>query len=476
MHALSAKILRFILEHSLLRADDEVVVGLSGGPDSVALALVLEELSLAGALPLRIRLGHLNHCLRGEESDREERFCCRFAEQHSLPIEVSRANVKEAAARDGRSLEDAARSIRYEFLAAVAARHGLTTIATAHHADDVAESVLLRIIRGCGVHGLAALRPMRRMSAAGTELSLIRPLLETRKQELLDYLAERGQHFCQDSSNADTGLLRNRVRHELIPVLESRYQGFSVLSLCALNKAAAEVRDLLDKLIERKWPRLCVEEAPGAVALDAAEFAALEAAEQKAVLRRAAEIVCCQEPLALAAGHYDEVAGLARAEVGAQVSLPGGLAARREHGVVLIRHGRHTASIAPRNLPAPGSALIPEAGLTLHCEEWDGSNFGPDEALKCSSGREVFVCCDSLKFPLAVRGRLPGDRFHPLGATGSRKLKEFFIDRKIPRYRRGRVPLVVAGDGRIVWVVGETIGDQFKLTRRGGRILRLWAV
>ena len=214
MDRLSRKVLAFIRRWSLLKGGDRVVLALSGGPDSVALALILLELGANGELPLRLHLAHLNHALRGEESDREEAFCRDFAEQQGLDLAVETIDV--AARARGRSVEAAARHVRYGFLGRVARAKGAAAVATAHHADDVAESVLLRMIRGAGIRGLGAMPPRRPLSREQPGLHLVRPLMETRKSHLLDFLRARGQPFCTDSSNVDVGHTRNRIRHRLI--------------------------------------------------------------------------------------------------------------------------------------------------------------------------------------------------------------------------------------------------------------------
>jgi len=200
MNDLVRRVVEFVSREALLRPGDGVVVGLSGGADSVALALLLEEVSRSGALPMRLVLAHLNHCLRGAESDADEEFCRGFARRESLELEAARVPVAERV-RPGESLEQAARRVRFRFLLDVARRRGFRAVALGHHADDVAETVLMRLLRGCGLWGLGALAPVRAWGGEGDAVRIIRPLLELRKAELLAFLARRGQgwRMCRPS-------------------------------------------------------------------------------------------------------------------------------------------------------------------------------------------------------------------------------------------------------------------------------------
>lgn len=469
------KTLAFIDRHRLLNPSEAVLVGLSGGPDSVALCLVLHELSSSGKLPLRITLAHLNHLLRDEESDRDEEFCRSFAGGLDLPVEVDRADVAEQAERAGRSLEAAAREARYRFLVETARKRGIDRIATAHHGDDVAETVLMRIIRGCGIDGLGAVEPERPADPDYADIRLVRPFLDCEREDILDYLAERGQPCRRDTSNEDTRFLRNRVRHELIPRLREEYGGFSVRSVCALNRAAVEVGRLLEEMVDEKWPELCTEREERRLGLDARLFAELRPAERKAAVRRAVALLAGRPGAApaLKALHYEQAGRLGEAAVGKAVSLPHDLTARREHGVIVFEGRAGGVSIPRRELPVQGQVSVPEVGLTIAAETLPAGSVLPEQAAARAGPDRVFLDRASMGEPLFVRGRRPGDVFHPLGAPGAKKLKDFLIDRKVPRHRRDRLPLVVTAEDEIAWVAGVEIGHPFRLTGGDSEVLRL---
>ena len=467
MDALCRRVLAFVRAHSLFGPGERVVLGFSGGPDSVALTLLLTDLRRAGDLPLTVHLAHLNHALRGSESDREEEFCRAFARRHGLEITVRRHDV--AAEACAGSLEAAARTVRYAFLGEVARKTGARTVATGHHADDVAETVLLRLIRGAGVAGLGAVAPYRALDSQDPPIRLVRPLLAVRKAELLDMLNARGEPFCTDSSNADTGYTRNRVRHRLLPLLEAEFPTFSVASLCALNESAVEAGQCFGALLDDLWGDLCRRSAKGEVVLDAAVLAQAPAPLRKAAAARALAALAPQSPPALRAEHYQALSCLADREPGVEVTLPRGFFARREHGVIYIgrRHGQEP--LPERRLTVPGSVSVPEAGLLIQAESVAAD---PDTA---GSGTSVQLSLREPDLPLRVRGRRAGDRFRPLGMPEPVRLKKFLIGRRMPRHSRDRTPLVVTRQGEIAWVVGCEIGDCFKLTGGEDRVVSLRA-
>ena len=471
MHQIPNRVAAYARAHALFDGVRKTVVALSGGPDSVALTLILLELQAAGQLVEGLHMAHLNHGLRGEESDAEEKFCRRFAERVGLEIKVGRADVA-GAARGGGSLEAVARRVRYDFLRRVAKRVGAGTVATGHQADDVAESVLLRMIRGAGVTGLGAMAPRRPL---GDGVSLVRPLLEVPAADLRAYLKERGEAFCADSSNLDTRYARNRVRHDLMPKLREDYHVFSPHSLVALNESALEVERLLRGMAEDLLERARRESAGGELVLDAAALAAAAPPVRKMLGRLAVErLTAADGPPALRAEHYREIARLPEAETGTEVTLPGGLLARREHGVVYFASDLG-GGFPARSLSGPGVVDIPHIGWRIEVEELPPGQVGPREVARRATNLEVYVNAREVAWPVEVRARRPGDRFFPLGAPGSARLKEFFINTGVPQHERDRTPLLVDARGEIVWVVGHRIGEPFRLVGRGEPVLRLKA-
>ncbi len=460
MHPLAERVRRTVNRFALLPAGSRVVVALSGGADSVALTRLLGEL----ARPLDVTiagLAHLNHQLRGEAADRDEAFCRAVADALGAAIDVERIDVGALARSRHESTEEAGRFARYQFLARAAERLAADRIAVGHTCDDQAETLLLRLLRGAGPRGLAGIYPKFG--------SIVRPLLEVTHADLVGYLGDLGQSFCEDETNADQSIPRNRVRHRLIPMLARE---FSPGIVEVLAREAAIARDDAAWLeqaareaaagVIRPTPEGSVVEVPGLLALPPAlaRRVLVEALDRGAGGRMIA-FSHAEALLALAAGPED----------GAPVDLPGQRARRAGHQLILRPRGpgptRHPGetNFFRYSLSTPGEAVVPEAGCTVTAEpapvQASHGNLG---WLGAGASGEAVVDAAKIVPPLAVRNRRPGDRFRPLGLDGHKKLQDLFVDRKVPSDVRDRVPLVVDETDRVVWVVGHGIDAHFKVT------------
>jgi tRNA(Ile)-lysidine synthase len=440
-----------ITRHALAGADDRVAVAVSGGPDSVALVFLLREVApdlgftLAG-------LVHVNHLLRGAESDADEAFVRALADRLALPCVDGRADVA-ARARDARqSIEAAARGARYEIFERAARELNATRVATGHTLDDQAETVLLRLLRGAGNRGISGIRVRRG--------AYIRPLLDCRRSDLQRYLLARDEPFREDPSNFDRRIPRNRVRHDLLPVVEDLAPG----GIRALGRAAEWAADdeafLEGEAIESARSHVLSDGA--GVQLKVEGLTGLPPALARRVVRLAVETAA--PGVTVAGRHLDAVRELAAADNGdGHLDLPG-VSIERRGGVLDVRAGhprgttRETFEYA---LPVPGEVRVPMADATIVTSRPNGE---VPEALAARTGEVAVVQAASLTLPLAVRNRRPGDRFRPLGAPGRRKVQDLFVDRKVPRNERDRVPIVVDADGRIVWVAGVTIAHDCRVT------------
>jgi tRNA(Ile)-lysidine synthase len=456
--ALSERALRTIRKHGLFPRGARVLVALSGGPDSVALVHILRELEAAGELAIA-GLAHFNHRLRGESADEDERFCRDMAAALGLAFEAAGADIRAFARAHGRSLEDAARTLRYGFLETAADRLGADVIAVGHTIDDQAETFLLRLIRGAGPRGLGGIRPR-----AGR---VVRPLLEIRRAELRTYAAERGLRFCEDATNADPGIPRNRVRHELIPYLE---RAFSPGITDVLAREAAIARDDEDHLhaeaIKLAATVVLEKSDDERVQLDADALRSLVPALAARVARIALEVRANGRFIGFE--HIDRFLEFVRAgTAGAALSLPGQQATHRGTRVELgpapgrPRSGEREGENSFRfPLSIPGEVLTTQ-GWAVSAEPLAGE--GPPAGGWQARGDAVTVAVPGLDLPLAVRSRRPGDRFRPLGMRGGKKLQDFMVDRKIPREVRDALPLVVDAADRIVWVVGQSVSEDFRV-------------
>jgi tRNA(Ile)-lysidine synthase len=460
------RVRRTIERHALVAPGGRVLVALSGGPDSVALLHVLFDLQSRGDLVVA-GVAHFNHRLRGDAADADERFCRTLAESLALPIEVGSADVREEARRSGRSIEDTARTLRYKFFEEAADRLTASAIAVGHSLDDQAETFLLRLVRGAGPRGLASIRPR-----AGR---VIRPLIETPRAELRQYAEDHRLQWCEDDTNRDLSIPRNRVRHELIPYLARE---FCPAIADVLAREAAIARDDEDRL-EREAIDLAtsivLRNTGGTIELSAAALSSLHPALQARVARQALSIVPgpghvgfeqVQRLLALAKGEPQRTS----------LSLPGRQVERRSDRIVVGPALSRTAA-EPNSfrvpLSIPGEVRLDGVGWVVSAERAESAG----AAAAPGSGRAaiVAVAAMALTLPLAVRSRRPGDRFRPLGQTGRKKLQDFLVDRKIPREMRDSLPLVVDGADRIVWVVGQAVAEDFRVTEPSRGVILLKA-
>jgi tRNA(Ile)-lysidine synthase len=457
--ALLTRIRRTMAREGLAARGQRVLVALSGGADSVALLLIARELERDGDLVLA-GAAHLNHRLRGTDADEDERFCEALAARLGVRFLSDRVDVAALAKRQRRSVEDAARTARYAFFERAADGCGADAIATAHTKDDQAETFLLRLLRGAGSRGLAGIRPRTGR--------IIRPLLDVERATLRDYLAAHGQAFREDASNADVSIPRNRVRHELLPLLESR---FSPAIADALAHEAAIARHDDEFLREEaiKLAGRIVQESE-VITIDAAGLAAAPRALGSRVARAALERFAGGRSIGFE--HVAWLLALAADKKG-ELSLPGQQARRSGRTIELTRR---TSGTGLRNgfafpLSIPGEVRLESLGLVVGAEHLSAP--AARHMSWKARGSEVGVATGPIRLPLAVRSRRPGDRFRPLGAPGVRKLQDFLVDRKVPRGVRDTVPLVVDGRDRIVWVVGQSVAEEFRVTEPAQGVILL---
>jgi tRNA(Ile)-lysidine synthase len=444
---------------SLWKAPESVLVAVSGGSDSVALLHLFARLREEAPFPLGA--AHLNHGARGGESDEDERFVAETARRLEVPLHTARLPAGSLDAR-AEGWEAAARKARYQFLRETAGQNGASRVAMGHTKDDQAETVLMRLLRGSGRRGLGGIHP-------AVEGVFIRPLLGFTKEELSGYLEARGESWREDSSNRSPERLRNRIRHELLPALRRAYNPDLVEVLARTAEVFREEDDYLSSVTSEVARRLIRQESQG-LSLGIPALRALPPALRRRLLRSFVERAYAPglppPDFALTAALETLIE---EARHGSAATLSGGLQVRVLYAdLVVIRPTEAPTEVVP--LPVPGQASLPELGFRLCARQAAVSEVGDPK--QDNTVERALLDADSLPGPLAVRHRRKGDLFRPLGAPGESKLKSYFIDRKVPRPVRDRVPLVVSGD-RIAWVVGFQIDERYKVTEQTRRVLIL---
>jgi tRNA(Ile)-lysidine synthase len=432
----------------LLTPGEQLLAGVSGGPDSVAL---LDALVKCGWRP---HICHLNHQLRGAESDADAEFVRQLAARYGLPSTIESRKVGGD--------EDSSRRARHEFFAQVSATTGIKKIALAHTADDQVETFLLRLLRGAGVPGLVGIWPERQIGP----VRVIRPMLKVRRSEVLEYLSAQGLKFREDASNADRRFLRNRVRHELLPLLE---RGYNPAIRDTLLRTAEILRDedfyLLQHVAQRFYMTVCQNDAVNVKAL-----ANCPVAIQRRVLR----FWLGGDSEAGPSFGFEQIESARLLALGdspsAEINLPDGFVVYREYDELKKAKRTELETVNGRWLVnVEGETRIRELGVRIIAEpsgQWQSG-------VKPPQSKEEAFDADALGEKPFIRTWQEGDRFQPLGMSEAKKLQDFFVDEKVPRRNRGRVPLLCAADGRIAWVVGQRMAEPFKVTERTQRILRI---
>lgn len=456
-----------ITEEAMLQRGDHVLVGVSGGRDSVALLMVL--MALAKPLKLRLGIAHYHHGLRGAAADQDARLVENLALKAGRPFFYAQGDVEAYRQDHGLSIEEAARNLRYAFFVSTAKRHGFRPIALGHHIDDNAELVLMRLLRGSGRLGLSGIPPVR--SCGSGALKIIRPLITSARAEIDRFCRRHGLVTREDASNRALRFTRNRIRHDLLPRLQAEYNPSLTAGLNRLAGLMRAEEDWLDTVVADHLHAATVSAGPDHIRLDAMSVARLHPALQRRVLRAA--VVHIRGDLRRIG--FEAIEAMRRQlgmeSGGGGIDLPGGWRAACHD---------NRLDIGPRlDMPSPvqfeytlaatGMILIEETGARLRLE---GLRRLDDDAL-CHAGQYVaYFDMDKIIFPIMIRSFRPGDRFRPFGLQGTQKLKKYFIDHKIPRAHRTRYPLVVSG-GEIIWIAGLRRGDRARVSSRSTAVLKI---
>jgi tRNA(Ile)-lysidine synthase len=480
-NTLQSRVVSTIERHSMIRAGDRIGIGVSGGADSVALLRLLAE--LRAKLGVQLFILHFHHQLRGVDADEDEMFVAGLAREFQFEFVPDRADVAGEARRNGWNLEAAARRLRYQFFASVAASHGLRRVAVAHTANDQAETLLAHLLRGTGPAGLAGIYPV-----AGP---IIRPLLDTGREELRDYLLSLNQPWREDATNQDTSRTRARIRHKLLPLLQEEFEPATVTHLARLAGLAREEEIFWRVLEDERFAALASRDPSGAVSLSIADllsplpFTAVGSRGGEpqqgslmpmlALTRRLVRRIFLQlrgSRQQLTARHVEDVLHLAtKSQSGSRIELPGVLVERRFDRLMfspisadaraernrgeLLADRQFEYAIALSRSSASARIVVPEISrrFTLKVVDW------PSVSRETSIGQET-LDFDRLRWPLILRNWRPGDSYRPHRRHRVRKLKRMLLRAHIPRCDRPGWPVLTSA-GALVWALGCPIADEF---------------
>jgi tRNA(Ile)-lysidine synthase len=469
VHKLAQAVLDYIRSHELLRAGDRVGVAVSGGADSVGLLRVMLELRQEIGLVLTVV--HLNHNLRGAESDADEGFVRELAANYGLPFLSERCDVKSYTEKRKLSLEAAARQLRYQFFENLMYQRQLDKIATAHTLDDQAETVLLKLARGAGTRGLAAIYPRvvvshqpsalgtgqrnRKLRAETADECIIRPLLGVRRKDVRGYLAEIQQSWREDSSNRDLRHTRNRIRHGILPRFERHVNPSVCETLAETAEIARGEEEYWAEETTRLLPQVWSKQDCGG-SLDCKSLNAFPLALRRRLVRAAGESL----GLGFEFQNVEAVLGLESED--SHASLPAGWIAVRHAGTIRFQKKTEEPSDYEYKLLVPGKVAVLEAGIEIEAVAAKGDgNCAPEQLLEGNLAAKGLV----------VRNWRAGDRFWPAHSKEHKKIKELLQDQHITGEEKRRWP-VIASEGEIVWVAGLGVGRNFRSRDGGGISIR----
>ncbi len=471
MHPLEKETLKIIRQENLLHPGDHLLVGVSAGPDSMALLHVLARLS--ADLDIKLAASYVNHGLRPEESRREKMLAGDTAARLGLEFFAGDVHVKEFAAAGKLSIEHAARLLRYDFLRQTAEQCGATKIAVAHTADDQAEELLLRLIRGTGRKGLSGMKTLR-------DAMIIRPFLRFAKSRLLAYLEDNSIEFLLDSSNAENIYLRNRIRNDLLPYLAQGYNPDIRQTLLRTANILQDEEELLQNITENKFPS-AVSVKHGATAGELCLNLEPFNSEPRAIQRRLLEKCCWEMGCEPRSRQIESLMHLAmKKTAGNSLHLSDGLRVTHDGEQLCFNYpqgkGPLRGNISDEDSPAFPETTIPSPGIFEFPQI--NKKLVVEQIRKTAEiAEEIFPSGEHLdsslfSFPLTLRGPEPGDRFHPLGAPGSKKIGDFLTDQKVELRTRRLVPVLCSGDS-ILALPGLRIDHRYRVTDKTIHVTRV---
>ena len=451
----------FNLSEELFPKDGLILAAVSGGADSMALLSILQGLSQE--LKFRLGIAHFDHQIRGS-GEKERTLVDGFAKGLALPVYSGTADVRGQAAASGDTLEEAARKARYHFLTNVADEIKAHRIATGHTKDDQAETVLMRILHGTGIRGLAGIQTRRGR--------IVRPLLCLSRDDTRSYCEELNIPYVMDPSNEDKGILRNRIRLDLLPLLESSYHNGAEENLLRLAKNAqdmiAGIRTKTRPLVEQNLRSGSSHEW----ILNVTRIAPLDDTSIVVLFGDVfAESLECDMDFSRV--HYEQLVQLVRDSRGSgkMLSLPG-LTIKKEYENLIITKPRASASVMQTldyraTLTFPGETRV--AGVVIQTEIVSGEGLDP---VSMKATKTAYFALDRLRLPLVLRAPKTGDRMQPFGMSGTKKLSDIFVDKKIPGRARAKA-FVVADADEILWVVGVTTNEKSRVTAETGKVVKI---
>ncbi|MGD2094135.1 MAG: tRNA lysidine(34) synthetase TilS [Phycisphaerales bacterium] len=461
----------FIKANGLLDSADKVLLAVSGGADSTALLFAMQALSAADVFDAELFCAHINHQLRGANADSDEDFVITQAKELNLPVITKRIDVRGYADCNKLSIETAARKLRIESLLEIARANNCRCIATAHHKNDNAETILQRLTRGTGYRGLGGIWPIRIFK---NEFKFIRPLLCVSRDEIIEYLKKRNLKWCHDHTNTDCTYRRNFIRHRLLPALQKDCKGSLIEQLSGLSEYARRFHQQLCQQSDELWPEVadCDEQQ---IILDLNILSAQPPPVIIELVRKSLALLGSGEK-DITQLHYENILHLIKQNIsGKKLELPHGFIVQREYNKLIFKRDKEETNIdtsigESAELKIPGKTTFGEYLIEAKIIEADSSDFE-----KFKNEKTEFVewfDLDKIKPPLFVRFRQTGDRFVPFGLDKEKKVGKFLTAARVPGHIRQKI-LIVCDSEKIIWVWPVRISEQIRVAGETRKILQL---
>lgn len=470
MLLLEKKVLNYIKENSMIQEGDKVLIALSGGPDSVCLLNIMNNLKKE--LNITLFAAHINHCLRGKEADEDEAYVKEICNRLGIECYVKRADINRIAKERGVSSEMAGREVRYSFFEELREKLGIQKIALAHNANDQTETILMRLMRGTGIEGLIGIRPVR-------DEAFIRPILVLERFEIENYCLVNKLNPRIDKTNLETIYTRNKIRLELIPYIQKNFNEDITNTLNRLSQLVAKDNEYLECVSLQKFNKYCKYYMKKELIISKEAFE-----EHEAVLSRIIRIALNKffgSLYNLEKIHIYDIITLQKQGTGKVINLPGGIIVENRYEDIVIRNSLDLISskkeiyynIRKEEL----SEEVLKKGMQIQLEDFKASlsirlikdknniNFNSNPLVK-------YFDYDKIKEGIIIRNRKDGDKFIPYGMKGNKKLKDLFMDLKIPKFERDSIPLVCFGND-IGWIVGYRVGELFKVDINTKNVLEI---
>ena len=454
------KVLTYIEENNLIKSGDRILVALSGGPDSVCLLYIL--IKLRETLGIEIGAAHLNHMLRGEDALGDEEYVNKLCKDLNIPCYIKQVDINKYARENKLSSEMAGRSVRYDFFDEIISKYGFNKIATAHNANDQAETVLFRLMRGTGLEGLGGIKVSR-------DNKIIRPILCLSRNEVEDYIEKEGLNPRIDKTNFEKVYNRNKIRLDILPYIKKHFNADIVQTLNRMSTLLQKDNDYLERSAYKYYEKNCLKSKEHFI-LKKELFNEEEAITSRVIRNALTEYSKSNYDFEMK--HISEIIHLARKNSGKKIDLPNKIYAENIYGDIYIKKRIKKQKIDNKNEIVINKNDINGKKVEFHNYKLEFSIIDNNNLIYKKNSLKKFFDFDLIENFIVIRKRKDGDKMIPLGMKGTKKIKDIFIDAKVPKEQRDYIP-IIEFDNNIAWLTGIKVSDEYKVNNNSKNILMI---